>query len=456
MRKDSVSVLIIGVDAVSRLNLHRQMPLTLKFLKKNLSAVEFLGYNKVADNTFPNLIPVLTGLSEEELKQSCWPSGQSVFDNCNYIWDTFGSAGYTTAFAEDASWMGIFSYVKRGFRKQPTDYYTKPFIGRAEKVIGHNKRMNAKLCLGPRKTIERLLNYAYKFAITMKDVLSFGFVWGSSLSHDFLNLPKKGDEDHKVFLEKLYSEKIFDRTILVFMSDHGIRWGGIRKTYQGYLEERLPFLFIAYPSWIRQKFTTAVSNLKRNVQKLTTPFDLHETLLDLVNLTRLEKDVLRTRSEELGKTHELPRGISLFLPIPGTRSCENAGIVDHWCTCHQSVSVPVDDAQVVNAASFLVSHINSLVHGHPHCARLQLQNITNARQEKATSHSTFETSDVGITDYSLTIETVPGKGLFEGNVRYNGYFNNLTVVGTVSRINLYGDQSGCISQYRLRLYCFCI
>lgn len=432
------------------------MPLTVSFLKKNLQAVELLGYNKVADNTFPNLIPVLTGLSVEELKQTCWPSEKYVFDDCNYVWDQFSEAGYTTAFAEDASWMGIFSYVKRGFRKQPTDYYTRPFTGHAENVIGHNTRMNANLCLGPRKSLQSLLQYAYKFSIAMKDVLSFSFVWGSSLTHDFLNLPKKGDKDHEEFLEKLYSEKIFERTILVFMSDHGIRWGGIRKTYQGYLEERLPFLYIAYPNWFRQKFTTAVGNLRKNSQKLTTPYDLHETLVDLVDLTRLEKDVLRRRSQELEQSHNLPRGISLFLPIPGKRECDDAGIVDHWCTCHQSADVPLNDTQVRRAAVYLVSHINTLLKNYPRCARLQLDNITNARQEKATSHNTFETSDVGLTDYSLTIQTVPGRALFEGNVRYNGYFNNLTVVGTVSRINLYGDQSGCVPQYRLRLYCFCV
>lgn len=453
--KDSVSVLIIGVDTVSRLNFHRQMPLTLKFLVQNLSAVELLGYNKVDDNTFLNLVPVLTGLSKNELEKSCWPSRNSIFDDCSYVWDTFRAAGYTTAFAEDAPWMGMFHYLKRGFRKQPTDYYARPFNYQAEESIGFEKRKSSKLCVGPRKGLEVLLNYAFKFSTSMKNFLSFSLIWGSGLGHDYLNLPKQGDKDHKNLLERLHNEEIFDRTILVFMSDHGMRWGGIRKTFQGYLEERLPFLFLVYPKWFRQKFTTAVSNLKRNAKKLTSPFDLHETLLDLVDLTRLEKDVLRTRSEELGKTPELPRGISLFLPIPESRACKDAGIVDHWCTCHQSVTVPTDDSQVKVAADFLIDHINSLVKEYPRCARLQLHSITNARQEKSISHKTFNTSDVGLTDYSLTVETIPGKALFESTVRFNGNTNISTIVGSVSRINLYGDQSSCISDYRLRLYCYC-
>lgn len=79
--KNSVSVIALGLDTVSRLNLHRQMPLTAEFIKTRLHGVDLLGYNKVADNTFPNVIPVLTGHFHEELTKSCWPTGQSVFDN---------------------------------------------------------------------------------------------------------------------------------------------------------------------------------------------------------------------------------------------------------------------------------------------------------------------------------------------------------------------------------------
>nr|CAH7717380.1 unnamed protein product [Callosobruchus chinensis] len=55
-----LNVLVMGLDAVSRLNLHRQMPKTVEYLKQ-IGSVEMLGYNKVADNTFPNLMPVLAG-----------------------------------------------------------------------------------------------------------------------------------------------------------------------------------------------------------------------------------------------------------------------------------------------------------------------------------------------------------------------------------------------------------
>ena len=47
------NVLVFGTDSVSRLNLHRSMPKTLNLLNE-MGAIEYLGYNKVGDNTKPN------------------------------------------------------------------------------------------------------------------------------------------------------------------------------------------------------------------------------------------------------------------------------------------------------------------------------------------------------------------------------------------------------------------
>jgi len=60
--KDMLNILIIGLDAQSHMNFIRQMPKTYEFLTDTLSGIELLGYNKVGDNTFPNIIPLLTGL----------------------------------------------------------------------------------------------------------------------------------------------------------------------------------------------------------------------------------------------------------------------------------------------------------------------------------------------------------------------------------------------------------
>ena len=64
------NILIIGVYASSRLNFHRQLPKTVKLLN-DLDVTELLGYNKVADETFPNLLSLLTGISKYNLNHEC-------------------------------------------------------------------------------------------------------------------------------------------------------------------------------------------------------------------------------------------------------------------------------------------------------------------------------------------------------------------------------------------------
>lgn len=54
---------------------------------------------------------------------------------------------------EDATWMGMFNYLQRGFEKPPTDYYLRPYGEAADELIGTNKKLNANLCHGPRKYI---------------------------------------------------------------------------------------------------------------------------------------------------------------------------------------------------------------------------------------------------------------------------------------------------------------
>lgn len=51
------NIMVIGIDSLSRLNFHRQMNKSVSVLLNQLGAIEFFGYNKLEDNTYPNLIP---------------------------------------------------------------------------------------------------------------------------------------------------------------------------------------------------------------------------------------------------------------------------------------------------------------------------------------------------------------------------------------------------------------
>ncbi|XP_031843546.1 uncharacterized protein LOC116431792 isoform X2 [Nomia melanderi] len=449
-RSEKLSVLVIGLDSVSRLNFHRMMPKTVEALQK-LGAVEMLGYTKVADNTYPNLVPVLSGLSEGELHDVCWQRKNKTFDECPFIWKNFSAAGYRTIFGEDACAMTTFNYLKPGFREQPTDYYLRPFCIASEKDIGNTHKLNANLCVGTRKTFDNLLHYSQKTASQFTKEPYFGFFWQASLTHDYFNYPQLGDDSYHDLIKYLSEEQLLNRTALIVMSDHGMRWGDFRETYQGRMEDSLPFLFIVLPNWWKDKYQIAWANLRKNSRSLTTGFDLHKTLFDLMESKNLAEPILKDRFRVLSSTTNLPRGISWFLPIPDYRTCGMAGIASHWCMCHSSTDVSLTDQHLQDKAVFLVKELNQMLKKFAQCAVLKLKEIRAAKAWKDNG----EKSD--LIDYTITIQTEPGDAIFEGTVR-NRVKDNTTdkLVGSVSRLNAYGKQSACVDEFNMRLYCYCL
>lgn len=77
------------------------------------------------------------------------------------------------------------------------------------------------------------------------------------------------------------------------------------------------------PQSFQKEHPEQMKNLRLNSRKLTTPFDIHETLKDLLNFDNFNQD---TEKQPL-------RGKSLFRYIPLNRSCKDAQIEPHWCSC---------------------------------------------------------------------------------------------------------------------------
>ncbi|KAJ9592748.1 hypothetical protein L9F63_015586 [Diploptera punctata] len=452
--EETLNVLIVGMDSVSRINLHRQMPKTINVLE-NMDAIELLGYNKVADNTFLNLVPVLSGLTESELSQtSCWFKN-TTFDKCNWIWKNFKEIGFRTAFGEDTSEFGLFTYMKLGFQEQPTDYYIRTIMRTSEEDIGYKKDPYARVCLGSEMTYVALLRYIKNYALTMSFKESFAFFWVTSLTHDYLNYPSLGDDKFAEFFNQLIDSGSLNRTLLIFMSDHGIRWGDIRETYQGRLEERLPFVFFVFPDWFKEQYPAAIANLRKNKYRLTTPFDIYKTLYDIVDLKQLEQETILKRSKDLSEMEPKPRAISLFLSVPKNRNCEVAGIEKHWCTCQKSEPLPIEDPIAMKMSLVLVEYLNNMLKPYGLCSELKYAELKSANVQFPLEDMAQKITDKGLKDYVIVTRTTPGDALFEATIRHYLGNNTVNVIGTVSRINSYGSQSMCVTDYHVKPYCFC-
>ncbi|XP_071514959.1 uncharacterized protein [Panulirus ornatus] len=444
---EKLSVIIFGTDSASRLNMRRHLPKTYKYLTEELGAVDLAGYNKVGDNTFPNLVPVLSGLSSDELvNHTCIPKKEK-FDHCHWIWKDFKKKGYVTAFLEDSPWMGLFNYMRNGFVTKPTDYYGRPFFMASEQEIGNSKHGNSNACQGSKLSMKVVQEYSLDMARAFLDTPTFGMYWSASISHDYLNMLRHADLPHLQYLRQLREMGALNHTAIFFMSDHGMRFGSIRSTYVGMLEERLPYVLLYFPPWFRAKYHRALQNLRVNVRRLTANFDLYQTLNDLVfgrfaNLTHVTS-----------KPSPRTRGISLFQEIPRSRRCVDAGIPEHFCTCQDTREVTLDDPVLGLTADHLKATLNQDLAQYP-CLH-QVVRVVTGRVSGSNKQLSPEDTSSDVRSYLVQAALYPGGVMVEATVRYNPYPELFQIAGEVSRINEYGNSSSCIHHSILRKFCFC-
>ncbi|KAF2904524.1 hypothetical protein ILUMI_01655 [Ignelater luminosus] len=210
-RKEHLSVLIVGIDSISHGNFIRSLPYTFFYLRKN-DWLEFQGFNKIGDNTFPNIMGMLTGLNESMTYKICNPTLIGPLDRCKLIWYDYRKLGFVTAYGEDEVQINTFSHLGGGFNYEPTDYYFKPYIIASERYLTHRIVDTKKYCTGPESAAERIFNLARDFTWTFRDYPNFGFFWMNSYSHNDVNSVSRMDDKIYGFLEDLDKNNILENT----------------------------------------------------------------------------------------------------------------------------------------------------------------------------------------------------------------------------------------------------
>ena len=137
--------------------------------------------------------------------------------------------------------------------------------------------------------------------------------------------------------------------MVLLMGDHGLRTSDFRSTHTGKKEERLPMLSITYPSKF-DDLTELVDNLRTNSHLMTSHFDLYSTFQHITTFPHLNENV-----------HKHKYGRSLFTDIAKlNRSCGDAGVDNHWCSClyYEKVDA-VKDKLVLPIVQKILDLINS-------------------------------------------------------------------------------------------------
>ncbi|WKY03684.1 hypothetical protein Q1695_004996 [Nippostrongylus brasiliensis] len=459
-----LNVFFLGFDSLSQMSFRRKLPKTVQLLEGTLGSVVLNGYNIVGDGTPQAFIPILTAATEEEL-----PLTRKRFKNANYlddvypfIWRNFSHAGYVTLYGEDAFALGTFTYRLKGFRAQPTDHYTRTIFKEYERTSGNN-------CLGSEPVHKAWFRYAREFMNVYKDMPRFLLMHQGLLSHDDINLVEVEDEDLANTLKEMHEKGELDNTVVILMADHGHRFAKLRETHQGQLEERLPFFSIALPEAFRktERGKKMYDNLLKNKDRLSTPFDIHATLMDLLH----PPDDLTTEQDAK------QRSLSLFRPIPELRTCAQAGVEPHWCTClnwKSALDNPEDKAVSEKLAHAVVAVINRQLKDVFHlCAVLSLKELMEAKKlvpnEGLLKYKNVKDNDGFVPDlsgntkpafahYQIKLRTKPGDAIFEVTLFYDFKASEVHIdLTSISHPNKFGDMPHCIinENYFLATFCVC-
>lgn len=154
--------------------------------------------------------------------------------------------------------------------------------------------------------------------------------------------------------------------------------------------------------------------------------------------------------------------------IPENRSCNSIPISEHWCSCHSSR--PISDLNSFkNISEFIVKKINELFINEyrDKCVELVLNKTVSVFEQQLSigkeiisenlckTNENYCESNESIKHYIITVNVKPSNALFESTINLNTESNKFYLIGDISRINAYRNQSNCIKNTFLEKYCFC-
>ncbi|KAH8244694.1 hypothetical protein KR032_010395 [Drosophila birchii] len=438
---EKLSVMVLGIDSISHMHFVRNFPQLNGFLES--MHTKFFGYSRVGPDTRANLMPFLSGINSDEA------DSESLFSAEAWLWERFRAGGYSTAYGEDST-EGVFTNRngREKFPSKPTDFYLAPVLLEMHSRTRYSLDLRETVyCTAGRQFQAILRDFIDKLVPHLQQRPFFSFFWQSQGVQEYYEFAEQLDQPYWMLLRSMQEADILNHTIVFLMSDHGLRSGDYRSSYQGMAEESQPLLLAIYPDWLKFKYPLAMGNFENNSHSLITPYDLHETLIDMTRLDKLQNSQMEERTKTLHShpPESLPRGISLFLPIPEYRTCELAHIPTLYCFCRKHIEIPHDDGLVIRCSRFMVESINQQMKPYSKCAELKLHTVVQAYFVDFGEESFVH-------ELRLGVKTLPGNGEFEATVRVS---DALVLSSPISRVNQYKQQSHCVSDPYIKALCFC-
>lgn len=439
------NILIWSFDSLSKLSWHRYLPETVKTFEQ-YNGIWMKYMNALGKASITNIQPLLTGTYEKEVRPETSFFNEPWFiDDLPWIWNPLKKLNYVTLFGDSST----FNRRHMAFKNKPTHHYIRPWMMQVEK----DKHKHERYCINSKKRISIIHNYIEEFWEIYKNNPKFAFVNYKEMSlGNFVDI-QLADKYQDRFLKNLKSSGNLENTFVIFMSDHGVKRGLFRKTIQSNYELLNPYFGIIVPKLFEKLHPEKVNNIKSNIDKMFTTFDVHATLSDLINMV--------SNGDIKVSTH--PGSISLFKKIKYSRKCSEANIKDRFCFCNEYKIVETTDNLVKNIANHIIKNITETLKPlQSYCLPIKFLKVEkasfNAYNRLINRLKDFQTKEY---NYNVQILTDQHGTIYNGfaNVRIKRKTNRpfITLL-SVSRINnLRKMVSSCLEEKYsyLSQFCFC-
>ncbi|KAI6237606.1 hypothetical protein M3Y95_00283100 [Aphelenchoides besseyi] len=326
------SVALLILDSNSRNQFVRHAPQTLKFMKEQGFQI-LHGYNKVADNSAVNLLPLLAGktfdLKKHGIEHLIRPDmhltpemiKDDVWKHANMLTKLMKERGCATLWNDDimVPKLGLLNYDQfKGFYKPVADYHYRPYY-----EYLYQKQDARKACVNGHLITRRMLGIWERFSTKYARECHFAFTFLTALTHDNANAVELLDQTMYDALLRMKYKGVFDNTIMIIMGDHGQRMSEVQHTYSGRIEERMPLMGVYFPEKFRKAYPEKLRNFIVNKNRFLSNYDMHETFRELLGFNDPKRQ---------------PVGKSLFHEIPKDRLCNDTRVVHQHCTCQEPLS----------------------------------------------------------------------------------------------------------------------
>ena len=325
------NILFIFIDALSRQHFNRKMKKLKKFLEhfmhetnknsKDYNLYQFMKYHTFAPFTQKNLQPMFYGEKMDKsnsngtsinkfLKQQGFITGQSSNLCSKELFVTMNNCLNYVEF-EDFDHENVALFCDPSYYDRTNPY---PLFQGSFSVI--------RRCLYKKDSYEYVLEYGKQFwekYLDNKKYLRLSFIDAHEGTGEVV---KYLDDPLTKFLFELNENKYLKNTVIFFVSDHGNGMPSIYNVFKSkdYEYENVLGLFLIFTHGYKNE--TGIKNLENNQQVFVTPYDIHDTLIDIIY-------------DDKNKTVASRNGDSLFLEVKSMeRNCEKySDMQEGLCRC---------------------------------------------------------------------------------------------------------------------------